>query len=85
MKTVVTASIILAVLGLVGSNDAQMSVGTLANDTVNICQRAEDSFYDGQLHDRDAEHKCSEMIDRISKNNQYEILYKDGTYWAEKK
>lgn len=85
MKTILVVSVVLAVLGLVGHNDEQMSMESQAHDTVAMCQKAEDSYYDGQLHDREAEDNCSEMIARVNDNNQYEILYKDGSYWSEKK
>lgn len=84
MKTILVTSIVLAVLGLVGHNDAQMSMERQASDTVAMCQRAEDSYYDGQLHDRPSEDACSKMIETAQDNGAYDIRYNDGSYTAVK-
>ena len=77
MKTILVVSVVLAVLGLVGHNDEQMSMESQAHDTVAMCQKAEDSYYDGQLHNRPAEDECATRIEEINSNGKYIVTWGD--------
>ena len=77
MKTVIVASIVLAVLGLVGTNEAQMTETQQISDMNNVCQVAVDSYYDGQVHNRPAEDECATRIDEINSNGKYIVTWGD--------
>lgn len=77
MKTVIIAIACLAVLGLVGANESNTTDDQYVKDTMNVCQRAEDSYYDGQLHDRPAEANCADRLDILRNSGQYRVVQGD--------
>lgn len=77
MKTVIVAIACLSVLGLVGTNELKASDDQYVTDTINVCQRAEDSYYDGQLHDRPAEANCADRLDILRNSGQYRVVQGD--------
>lgn len=77
MKTIVVAIACLIVLGLVGANESNATDEQYVKDTMSVCQRAEDSYYDGQLHDRPAEANCADRLDILRNSGQYRVVQGD--------
>ena len=77
MKTVIIVIACLTVLGLVGANESNTTDDQYVKDTMNVCQRAEDSYYDGQLHDRPAEANCADRLDILRNSGQYRVVQGD--------
>lgn len=77
MKTILVVSVVLAVLGLVGANESNATDEQYVKDTMNVCQRAEDSYYNGQLHDRPAEANCADRLDILRNSGQYRVVQGD--------